>query len=186
MYPDLRERSVSDLVELDFDGYAVGGLSVGEDKETMFQIIEKTTPGLPNEKPRYLMGVGTPEDILAGVQAGVDMFDCVLPTRNARNGQFFTWSGKVQIKNATYSRDPRTIDERCGCYTCKRYSRAYLRHLFTAREILSYRLNTIHNLYFYVDFMAAIRQKISGGRLQEFAHDILKKWDRDKLDRKTG
>jgi queuine tRNA-ribosyltransferase len=172
MYPDLRERSVIDLVELDFDGYAIGGLSVGEDKETMFDIIARTAPLLPHGKPRYLMGAGTPEDILLAVQLGIDMFDCVLPTRNARNGVLFTRFGKIPIRNARYARDPQPLDEHCRCYTCRYYSRAYLRHLFMAREILSYRLNTIHNLFYYMEFMASIRRAISDNRLQVFAEEV--------------
>jgi queuine tRNA-ribosyltransferase len=186
MYPDLRERSVVELIELDFDGYAIGGLSVGEDKDTMVDIIEKTAPNLPSEKPRYLMGVGTPEDILSAVQMGIDMFDCVLPTRNARNGLLFTRFGKLPIKNAKYTKDPRPIDENCRCYTCRHYSRAYLRHLFMAREILSYRLNTIHNLFYYMEFMALIRQAIVDHRFPRFEVDVLEGWNVKKSNQKTG
>ncbi len=180
MYPDLRERSTVDLVELDFDGYAIGGLSVGEDKDSMYGIIKKTAPNLPDEKPRYLMGVGTPADILSAVQMGIDMFDCVLPTRNARNGLLFSRFGKIPIKNAKYARDPRPLDENCRCYTCRHYSRAYLRHLFTAREILSCRLNTIHNLFYYMEFMGLIRQAILDHHLQGFATDVIKDWNVDE------
>jgi queuine tRNA-ribosyltransferase len=176
MYLDLREQSVADLLELDFDGYAIGGLSVGEDKDMLYGIAAKTAANLPHEKPRYLMGVGTPEDILLAVQMGIDMFDCVLPTRNARNGLFFTRFGKITIKNAKYAEDPRPVDETCQCYACRHYSRAYLRHLFMAREILSYRLNTIHNLFYYMEFMASIRQAISGQRLTAFATDVIRDW----------
>lgn len=180
MYLDLRERSVVDLIELDFDGYAIGGLSVGEDKASMFDIIAKTAPRLPYEKPRYLMGVGTPEDILSAVQMGIDMFDCVLPTRNARNGLLFTQFGKITIKNSKYAKDPRPIDENCRCYTCRHYSRAYLRHLFMAREILSYRLNTIHNLFYYLEFMSLIRQAILGHRLKTFVAEVTKNWNANR------
>jgi queuine tRNA-ribosyltransferase len=186
MYPDLRARSAADLIELDFDGYAIGGLSVGEDKDTMVRIIEKTAPTLPYEKPRYLMGVGTPEDILSAVQQGVDMFDCVLPTRNARNGFLFARFGKIAIKNAKYARDPGPIDEDCQCYTCRRYSRGYLRHLFMAKEILSYRLNTIHNLFFYMNFLALIRQAIVDDRLTSFATEVRKDWNADRENPETG
>lgn len=186
MFLDLREQSVADLTELDFDGYAIGGLSIGEDKETMYDIIEKTAPTLPSEKPRYLMGVGTPEEILLAVQMGIDMFDCVLPTRNARNGLFFTRFGKMTIKNARYAKDPRPIDQKCRCYTCRHYSRAYLRHLFTAREILAYRLNTIHNLFYYTEFMALIRQAILGRRLRTLAADLIRDWNGNTVTQRTG
>ena len=186
MYPDLRERSAVELLELDFDGYAIGGLSVGEDKKTMHHIIEKTAPTLPTAKPRYLMGVGTPEDILCAVSMGIDMFDCVLPTRNARNGMLFTRFGKLQIKNARYARDPRPLDENCQCYTCRYYSRAYLRHLFVAKEILSYRLNTIHNLFYYIEFMALIRRAISNRRFDAFAVETLRDWNANEADQGTG
>ncbi len=152
----------------------------------MYDIVEKTAPNLPSEKPRYLMGVGTPEEILSAVQMGVDMFDCVLPTRNARNGLFFTRFGKMTIKNAKYAKDPRPIDENCPCYTCRHYSRAYLRHLFTAREILSYRLNTIHNLFYYMEFMALIRQAILGRRLRTLAADLIRGWNVNTVTQRTG
>jgi queuine tRNA-ribosyltransferase len=186
MYANLREESVIDLIELDFDGYAIGGLSVGEDKDTMRHIIEKTAPNLPDGKPRYLMGVGTPEDILSAVQMGIDMFDCVLPTRNARNGVLFTHLGKIAIKNARYAKDPQPIDENCRCYTCRRYSRAYLRHLFMAREILSYRLNTIHNLFYYMEFMSLIRQAILGHCLPRLVADSLKNWNINMAQMEAG
>jgi len=186
MYLDLRERSAADLIELDFEGYAVGGVGVGEDKSTMSNITAETTPMLPFEKPRYLMGVGTPEDILSAVQMGVDLFDCVLPTRNARNGLLFTRLGKRTIRNAKYTEDPRPIDENCRCYTCRHYSRAYLRHLFMAREILAYRLNTIHNLFYYMEFMALTRQAILGHRLRTFAADVIKDWNLDRQNQEAG
>ncbi len=186
MYLDLREKSVTELIEFDFDGYAIGGLGVGEDKGTMHNLIKNTAPNLPNEKPRYLMGVGTPEDILSAVQMGIDLFDCVLPTRNARNGLLFTRFGKVPIKNSKYVTDSRPVDEHCQCYTCRHYSRAYLRHLFMAREILSTRLNTIHNLYYYMEFLSAIREAIVRKGLATFAADVLRDWDIDDQSLKTG
>jgi queuine tRNA-ribosyltransferase len=164
IYRDLREESAKNLVPLNFDGYAIGGLSVGEPKEAMKDVLESTAPLLPEQAPRYLMGVGTPQDILEAVRLGIDMFDCVLPTRNARNGTLFTSSGKLSIKQAQYAEDGRPVDEQCTCYTCRHYSRAYLRHLYLAREILSSRLNTIHNLYYYMDLVAKIRKVIGEGR----------------------
>ena len=168
MYRDLRERSVQSLVQMDFQGYAIGGLSVGEPKSMMLEVLEWTTPLLPKDAPRYLMGVGTPEDILNGVMRGIDLFDCVLPTRNARNGVLFTSWGKMSIKQAQYAEDERPIDETCLCYTCRHYSRAYLRHLYLANEILSSRLNTIHNLFYYMHFLKGIQEAIKEGRLLEF------------------
>ena len=148
-FKDLRKQSVENILEIGFDGYAIGGVSVGEPKELMFEIMEYATPLLPDDKPRYVMGVGKPEDIITGVLNGIDMFDCVIPTRNARNGAMFTSEGKVIIKNSQYADDKSPIDPNCGCYTCRNFSRAYLRHLFLSREILSYRLNTIHNIFFF-------------------------------------
>ena len=168
MYPELREMSAKGLVDMGFDGYALGGLSVGEDKTTRQRVIAGTVPFFPDEKPIYLMGVGTPEDIIDGVIAGIDMFDCVMPTRNARNGTLFTSRGKVTIKNACYLEDPRPVDEACECYTCQNYSRAYLRHLFVARELLSYRLNSIHNLHYYTRLMEKIREAIYEDRMNQF------------------
>ncbi|MBS3920878.1 MAG: tRNA guanosine(34) transglycosylase Tgt [Deltaproteobacteria bacterium] len=168
MYRDLREESARDLTQLDFQGYAIGGLSVGEPKSIMQDVLEWTTPFLPENKVRYLMGVGTPEDILNATLQGIDLFDCVLPTRNARNGTLFTSRGKISIKQAQYAEDPRPIDEPCRCYTCLNYSRAYLRHLYLANEILSSRLNTIHNIYYYMKLMKEIRAAIEEGRLAEF------------------
>ena len=168
MYPELREMSARGLVDMDFDGYALGGLSVGEDNPTRQRVIAGTVPFLPDEKPVYLMGVGTPEDIIDGVMAGIDMFDCVMPTRNARNGTLFTSTGKVTIKNACYLEDPMPIDKECECYTCQNYSRAYLRHLFVAKELLSYRLNSIHNLHYYTRLMEKIREAIYEDRMIQF------------------
>ncbi len=171
-YPELREMSARGLVNMGFDGYALGGLSVGEDKQTRGNVIKSTREFLPEEKPVYLMGVGTPEDIIESVKIGVDMFDCVMPTRNARNGMLFTNKGKLIIKNARYAEDSSPIDEGCACYTCSNYSRAYLRHLFLSREILSFRLNTIHNLYYYAHLISEIRQAIREDKLAEFSHDF--------------
>ncbi|MGZ3494986.1 MAG: tRNA guanosine(34) transglycosylase Tgt, partial [Thermodesulfobacteriota bacterium] len=165
VHRDLREKSALTLVEMGFQGYAIGGVSVGEPKSMMLDVLEWTTPLLPENVPRYLMGVGTPEDIIHAVMLGVDFFDCVLPTRNARNGTLFTSSGKMSIKQAQYAEDPRPVDETCGCYTCRHYSRAYLRHLYLSKEILSSRLNTLHNLYYYMDLLAGIRDAIQQGRL---------------------
>jgi len=171
IYRDLREESVKDLVPLNFDGYAIGGLSVGEPKDAMKDVLESTAPLLPEHAPRYLMGVGTPQDILEAVSLGLDMFDCVLPTRNARNGTLFTSSGKLSIKQAQYAQDGRPVDEQCGCYTCRHYSRAYLRHLYLAKEILSSRLNTIHNLYYYMELVAKMRKAIWEGRFLDFTRE---------------
>ncbi|MDO9123312.1 MAG: tRNA guanosine(34) transglycosylase Tgt [Deltaproteobacteria bacterium] len=168
MYRDLREESARDLTRLNFQGYAIGGLSVGEPKSIMQDVLEWTTPFLPENRPRYLMGVGTPEDILHATMQGIDLFDCVLPTRNARNGMLFTSKGKISIKQARYAEDPGPIDESCLCYSCRHYSRAYLRHLYLANEILSSRLNTIHNIYYYMELMKEIRAAIEEGRLVEF------------------
>jgi queuine tRNA-ribosyltransferase len=164
-YQDLREESAKALVDLAFQGYAIGGLSVGEPKDTLREVLEWTTPLLPENAPRYLMGVGTPTDILKAAMLGIDLFDCVLPTRNARNGTLFTSSGKMSIKWAQYAEDGRPIDEACMCYTCRHYSRAYLRHLYLSKEILSSRLNTIHNLYYYFGLMKRIKEAIREGRL---------------------
>lgn len=165
MYLELREKSARELVELNFDGYALGGFCVGETKRLMYDLIGQTATSLPEDKPRYLMGVGTPADLVQCVKLGVDMFDCVMPTRNARNGYLFTRQGKLIIKNARYARDTRPIDPDCRCYTCHHYSRAYLRHLFVAGELLAPRLNTIHNLHYYADVIEIIREAIVAGRL---------------------
>ena len=168
MYPDLRERSAEELQRIGFDGYAIGGLSVGEPKEDMLRILRHVAARLPQERPRYLMGVGTPEDLLAGIAAGIDLFDCVLPTRNARNGWLFTRQGDVKIRNAAHRDDPRPLDPQCACYCCRNFSRAYLHHLQRTREILGARLNTIHNLHYYLDLMARARQAIEQGRFADF------------------
>jgi queuine tRNA-ribosyltransferase len=168
MFKDLREKGVSDLACLDLDGYALGGLSVGESTSLMREMVEHTAPLLPADKPRYLMGVGTPEDVVEAVRCGMDMFDCVLPTRNARNGMLFTSFGRIVIKNARHRTEDIPVDPHCSCYTCTHYSRAYLHHLFAAREILSYRLNTLHNLSYYLNLMAAIRTALADGAFADF------------------
>ena len=168
IYRDLREESAMALLEMDFQGYAIGGLSVGEPKTAMQDVLNWTAPLLPENAPRYLMGVGTPEDILDAVLLGVDLFDCVLPTRNARNGTLFTPAGKISIKQAQYAEDGRPLDEGCGCYTCRHYTRAYLRHLYLAKEILSSRLNTTHNLYYYMLFMKRMKEAIGQDRFLDF------------------
>ncbi len=175
MIPEWRREQAQAMRELNFAGYALGGLSVGEDKDTTFAMVEATVPELPEDKPRYLMGMGLPEDLVEGVARGVDMFDCVIPTRNARNGQVFTETGALMLRNAGFARDPLPISEACGCYTCRHYSRAYLRHLFMCREILAYRLLTLHNLYYYLDLMAQIRQAVAAGRFAEFRQDFYQK-----------
>jgi queuine tRNA-ribosyltransferase len=169
MYEELRDESLAGLAALGFDGYAIGGLSVGEPKADMLRILAHTTPRLPRERPRYLMGVGTPEDLVAGVTAGIDMFDCVLPTRNARNGWLFTRWGDLKLRNARYRDDTRPIDETCACHACQRFSRAYLQHLQRANEILGARLATIHNLHYYLALMGELRDAITQGRLAEYA-----------------
>ncbi|MCG6968366.1 MAG: tRNA guanosine(34) transglycosylase Tgt [Gammaproteobacteria bacterium] len=168
MYPPLREASLQGLMDIGFDGYAIGGLSVGEPKDDMLRILDHIAAYMPVDKPRYLMGVGKPEDIVDAVVRGVDMFDCVLPTRNARNGHLFTKYGDVKIRNAKYQADPRPLDETCGCYTCRHYSRAYLRHLDKTGEILGSRLNTIHNLYYYQELMQGLRTAIETHCLPQF------------------
>jgi queuine tRNA-ribosyltransferase len=167
-YPDLRRRGTEQITGIGFDGYALGGLSVGEPKEEMLAMLAATAPLLPTARPRYLMGVGTPEDLVEGVFHGIDMFDCVMPTRSARNGLLFTNREKVVIKNARYREDHAPLDSECDCYTCRNYSRAYLRHLYVAGEILAMVLNTIHNLRYYLHLMERIRDAIRGGRYAEF------------------
>jgi queuine tRNA-ribosyltransferase len=169
MYEPLRDESLARLKEIGFDGYAIGGLSVGEPREDMLRILRHTAGRLPAVRPRYLMGVGTPEDILDAVEAGIDMFDCVLPTRNARNGWLFTACGDVKIRNARFRTDTGPVDPDCGCYTCARFSRAYLHHLQKTNEMLGSRLNTLHNLHYYQDLMRGIRESIEAGRLREYA-----------------
>jgi queuine tRNA-ribosyltransferase len=173
VFPDLRERSARDLLALDFPGYAIGGLSVGEPGDERDRVLDGLDPILPTDKPRYLMGVGTPEDILDGVARGVDMFDCVMPTRNARNGQLFTSRGRLSIRNACHTRDARPPDPECRCYTCQTVSRAYLRHLHQAGEMTAAVLMTLHNLTFYLDTLRRIRQSIGLGRFEEFRRELL-------------
>lgn len=168
MYPELRKPAAEELIEIGFDGYAMGGLSVGEPKELMHEMLDASVHLLPDSHPKYLMGVGTPEDLVEGVFRGVDMFDCVMPTRNARNGMLFTSQGRVVIKNSQYREDHRPLDEQCTCYTCRHYSRAYLRHLFQCREILAYQLNSIHNLHYYCTLMTDMRQAIAEDRFLDF------------------
>ncbi|QLG87095.1 tRNA guanosine(34) transglycosylase Tgt [Chitinibacter bivalviorum] len=168
MHEDLRNESLAGLNELDFHGMAIGGLSVGEPKEEMERILAHTAPQLPVNKPRYLMGVGTPEDLVYGVSQGIDMFDCVMPTRNARNGMLFTRYGNVKIKNAHYKKDTRPLDESCDCYACRNFSRAYLHHLFRSQEILSSQLNTIHNLHYYQVLMQEMRDAIEADQFPQF------------------
>ncbi|MBI4687970.1 MAG: tRNA guanosine(34) transglycosylase Tgt [Nitrospirae bacterium] len=168
VYNDLRKQSVEELIAMDFDGYAIGGLSVGEPKEIMYEVMNYTAPLLPENKPRYLMGIGDLADVLEAVSAGIDMFDCVMPTRNARNGTLFTSIGRISIKREEFKADPNPLDPNCGCYTCRNYSLAYLRHLFMNKEILSMRLNTIHNLYFYLNFFKEMRDAIEGGEFRGF------------------
>lgn len=172
VYTDLRLQSAEQLQKLEFDGYAVGGLAVGEPKEERDRILEVTIPQLPADKPHYLMGVGKPEDIVEGVLRGIDMFDCVIPTRNARNAFLFTRYGQLKLRNSQYQHDTRPIDEQCGCYTCQNYSRAYLRHLDKCGEILGARLNTIHNLYYYQELMQSLRTALEAGRLAEFVREF--------------
>ena len=166
-FPDLRRQSVEGTLEIGFEAYAIGGLSVGEPIPEMYDITEQTAPLLPADRPRYLMGVGTPVDLVESVARGIDLFDCVLPTRNARNGQLFTSAGRLNIKNAEYAEDESPIDAECGCYTCRHFSRAYLRHLFHAGEMTSGTLNTLHNLHFYLDTMRRIREAIVFSTLEE-------------------
>lgn len=177
MYPEHRETSLNGLVEIGFDGYAIGGLSVGEPKEEMLKVLDHLKTRMPGDRPRYLMGVGTPEDIVEAVRRGIDMFDCVMPTRNARNGFLFTSKGMVRIRNAQYSDDTGPVDEECECYTCKNYSRAYLRHLDKTKEILGARLNTIHNLHYYQHVMSGLRSAITNNELDKFVTEFYAKRD---------
>ena len=172
VYPELRRQASQALIEMGFDGYAVGGLSVGEPKEAMWEMAEVAARELPQDKPRYLMGVGTPADLIRGIGYGIDMFDCVLPTRNARNGMLFTRKGPVIIKKAEYAEDPQAVDPECTCYTCRNNSRAYLRHLYVSRELLSYRLNTLHNIHYFMELMQTVREAIAQDRFLEFKKDF--------------
>ena len=172
MYEDLREVSVNGLKAIDFDGYAIGGLSVGEPKADMIRILDHTAPLIPENKPRYLMGVGKPEDLVEGVRRGIDMFDCVMPTRNARNGHLFVNTGVIKIRNAANKTDTGPLDPTCDCYTCKNYSRAYLHHLDKCKEILGSQLNTLHNLHFYQKVMQGLRDAIEQGKLDAFVEEF--------------
>jgi queuine tRNA-ribosyltransferase len=174
VYKDLRERSANDLIKLDFDGYAIGGLAVGEPTEELYKMTDFTTDFMPEEKPRYLMGVGKPENILESIERGIDMFDCVMPTRNARHAILFTWNGVFSLKNSKYKDDFTKIDEECNCYTCANYSRAYLRHLFNAGEILALELASIHNLHFYLRLVTEARKQIVNGSFKDWKNKIVK------------
>lgn len=184
-YEDLRKISAMDLVSLDFPGYAIGGLSVGEPKEVMNRVLEFTTPLLPADKPWYLMGVGSPDSLIDGAIRGIDMFDCVLPTRIARNGTLMTSQGRLVVRNAQYARDFRPVDENCDCYTCRNYSRAYLRHLIHCNEIFGIRLTTYHNLYFLLKLMEQVRQAIREDRLGDFREEFFERYGFNKPDAKN-
>jgi queuine tRNA-ribosyltransferase len=184
MHEDLRDESLAGLAGIGFDGYAIGGLSVGEPKADMKRILAHTAPKLPQDRPRYLMGVGTPEDLVNAVRQGIDMFDCVLPTRNARNGWLFTRHGTVKIRNAAHATDTRPLDETCPCPTCRNFTRAYLHHLQRVNEILGARLNTLHNLFYYQQLMAEMRDAIASGRLDDYVSSFREL--REKSAAKTG
>jgi queuine tRNA-ribosyltransferase len=174
VFQDLRDESAEATVAIGFEGYAIGGLSVGEPIEQMYTVAADTARRLPHDRPRYLMGVGTPEDLVECVARGVDMFDCVLPTRNARNGQLFTSEGRINIKNAKYAEDDGPLDPQCGCYTCRRHSRAYLRHLYLSGEMTAGVLNTLHNLSFYLDSMRRIRDAIAFRTFEKFRQEFVR------------
>ena len=182
VYPELREQSAVETVAVGFEGYAIGGLSVGEPVDVMYDIVSHTTPFLPEDRPRYLMGTGTPQDLVESVARGIDLFDCVLPTRNARNGQLFTSEGRINIKNARYAEDDRPPDPACACYTCRTASRAYLRHLYMAGEMNAATLNTLHNLNFYLDTMRRIRDAIAFGRFESFRLALHQSFSRQPID----
>ena len=177
IYDDLRKQSASDLLSMDFNGYAVGGVAVGEPIEEIYRQTEFTAGLLPKDKPRYLMGVGTPENIINCISHGIDMFDCVMPTRNARNGMLFTSNGRVNIKRSEFKLSDDKVDDECDCYTCRTFSRGYLRHLFTAKEILAYRLNSIHNLHYYISLVKKIRRAILSGDFINLKREILSKYN---------
>ncbi|MGY8867091.1 MAG: tRNA guanosine(34) transglycosylase Tgt, partial [Methylophagaceae bacterium] len=172
MFENLRDISLEGLIEIGFDGYAIGGLSVGEPKEDMLRILDHLSTRLPVDKPHYLMGVGRPEDLVQAVARGIDMFDCVMPTRNARNGHLFVHHGVIKIRNSRYKTDTGPLDAKCDCYTCRNYTRAYLHHLDRTGEMLGPRLNTIHNLHYYQALMSGLRDAIAGGRLTQFTEDF--------------
>ncbi|HEU0265502.1 MAG TPA: tRNA guanosine(34) transglycosylase Tgt [Geobacterales bacterium] len=175
MFPDLRQQSCAEIVDIGFDGYALGGLSVGEEKELMYGVMDHCAPLLPTDKPRYIMGIGAPEDLMEGVARGFDLFDCVMPTRNARNGTLFTSFGHINIKNAAFAEDQGPIDPECSCYVCQTFSRAYLRHLYRAGEILASRLNTWHNLAYYLSLMAGARRAIAQGSFGNYRREFYRK-----------
>jgi queuine tRNA-ribosyltransferase len=185
-YPELRKHSAEALVKLDFPGYAIGGLSVGEPKTTTFEMVDLSVSYIPEEKPRYLMGVGTPEDMLEAISKGIDMFDCVLPTRNARNASLFSRFGKLIIKNSKYADDFSPVDPECGCSTCRNYSRAYLRHLFNTGEVSALRLATIHSLSFYMDLMKMAKDAILENRFLEWRTEFLKKYRSNENDNESN
>jgi len=185
-YADLRRQSAAQIVDLDFPGYAIGGLSVGEPKELMNEMLDITVPLLPTDRPRYLMGVGSPEDLVEGVWRGIDMFDCVLPTRIARHGTVFLPDGKMTVRNAEFARDFEPIQEGCDCYACRHYSRAYIRHLLKAEEMLGLRLCSIHNLRFLVRLMEEIRAALEADRFAEFRREFLSRWHSGEQARKAG
>ena len=174
-YKDLRERSACEIIEMDFNGYAIGGLAVGEPTETMYDIVDFTTDFMPADKPRYLMGVGRPENLLEGIERGIDMFDCVMPTRNARNAYLFTYNGILSMRNVRYKDDFNPVDSNCECYACKNFTRAYVRHLFIAKEILALELASIHNLFFYLNLMRTARTEIMNGNFSEWKSKIINK-----------
>lgn len=180
VFPELRKESVEYLSSLDFDGYAIGGLAVGEPKSVKNEVIDIVSPLLPEDKPHYLMGVGKPEDIISGIQQGIDMFDCVLPTRNARNGTLYTWNGKIVIKNAKYRMDYSPLDENCDCYTCQNFSKAYLRHLFKIGDMTGLRLNTLHNIHFFLELTAKAREALMEDRFSEFLENFYKNYPVEK------
>ncbi|OGW85798.1 MAG: tRNA guanosine(34) transglycosylase Tgt [Omnitrophica bacterium RIFCSPLOWO2_01_FULL_45_10] len=179
-YLDLRKRAVEDLVSIGFDGYAIGGLSVGEPQNLIFEVADYTASLLPEEKARYAMGLGTPPDMIETIACGIDMFDCVVPTRNGRNGQAFTWLGELQLRNADYKIDTRPIDEACGCYTCRTHTRAYIRHLFNTEELLGLRLVSLHNIHFYVKLIELARKAILEDRFMKFKEEFIKNYNKWK------
>jgi len=181
MHYDLRARSLDDICSIGFDGYALGGLSVGEEKEQMYGVMEACAPLMPHDAPRYIMGIGAPEDLLEAVWHGYDMFDCVMPTRNARNGMLFSSQGRINIKAKIYEEDDGPLDPECGCHVCRTYSRAYLRHLYRAGEILASQLNTYHNLYFFLDLMRRAREAIRENRFSEFRKDFIARQSKNKI-----
>jgi queuine tRNA-ribosyltransferase len=186
VFEDIRGKSAEQLIAMDFEGYAIGGVSVGEPKEEVYRIAKMNCASLPEHKPRYLMGVGTPEDILECIDRGVDMFDCVMPTRNARNGTLFTTWGKTTIRNATYADDFTPIDEHCACYTCKNFSRAYVRHLSTIREIVGHQLTTIHNIHFYLWLAREARKNILSNTFTQFKNEMLARYAANEIRRGVG